>query len=61
MPELLNEIMDETAILMAQLSVIRRHLKESETIREAQLARLKRHAVRIVNMLQALSVEKGRR
>ncbi len=57
MPEVLNEIMDETALLMAKISAIRRQLKDGEQITEAQLARLKRHAVRIVNMLQALTIE----
>ena len=54
MPELLDEIMDETAVLMGKISIIRRQAKRGEKITEAQLARLKRHAARIVNMLQAM-------
>ncbi len=60
MPELLDEIMDETAILMGKISIIRRQGKRGEKITEAQLAKLKRHATRIINMLQALTVENYR-
>ncbi len=57
MPEVLDEIMDETAILMRKISMIRRQDKRGEKITGAQLAALKRHAVRIINMLQTLAVE----
>jgi hypothetical protein len=57
MQELLDEIMDEAAKLLGKLSATRRQFRDGEKVTEAQVARLKRHAVRISNMLQAVEVE----
>jgi flagella basal body P-ring formation protein FlgA len=57
MPELLDEIMDEIAVLMGEITVIRRQVKRGEKITEAQLTRVRRHATRIVSTLQAVEVE----
>ena len=57
MQELLDEIMDEATGLLADLSAIRCQVRHGEKMTEAQVARLKRHAVRISSMLQAVAVE----
>jgi hypothetical protein len=57
MPEILDEIMAEIAILMGEISIVRWQLRRGQKTTEAMLARLKRHAARIVSMLQAVEVE----
>jgi hypothetical protein len=57
MPELLDEIMDETAALMDGIAAIRGRVKDGGRITEAELVRLKRAAARIVNMLRAVEAE----
>jgi hypothetical protein len=57
MPELLDEIVDEAAALLNEVSQLRQQLGSVATITQTDLARINRHAGRIVNMLKALEVE----
>ena len=58
MPELLDEIMDEAAALLGDLEDIRQQSRDAGVGQE-QLARLKRRAARITNMLQAVELKRS--
>jgi hypothetical protein len=57
MPDFLNQVIDEAATLIGEISVIHRQLKRDQKMTQQQLDILRHHAAQIVIMLEAVEID----